>query len=116
RVACTPTSGSTFAKGINTVICTATDSSSNTTTCSFTVTVNDTENPSITCPANIVTSTAVGQCSTAVTFTPTASDNCPGVSVVCTPASGSTFAKGTNNVLCTATDSSSNTTSCSFTV
>src|SRR5205807_6983999 len=98
------------------VLCTATDSSSNTTSCSFTVTVNDTENPSITCPANIVASTPPGQCNAVVTFAPTASDNCLGVSVTCAPSSGSTFAKGTNTVTCTATDSSSNTTSCSFTV
>src|SRR6185503_12292687 len=49
-------------------------------------------------------------------FTTTASDNCPGVTVVCTPASGSCFPVGTTTVTCTATDASGNTATCSFTV
>src|SRR5207237_7557600 len=91
-VAWFPPSGSSFAKGINTVTCTATDASGNSASCNFTVAVNDTQNPSITCPANIVTNTASGQCSAIVSFAPTASDNCPGVSVACIPPSGSSFA------------------------
>lgn len=39
-VACSPPSGSTFPQGVTTVNCTATDRSGNTSTCSFTVTVN----------------------------------------------------------------------------
>jgi len=115
-VLCTPASGSTFAKGTNTVNCTATDASGNAAGCSFTVVVRDTNAPSIICPANILTGTAPGQCNTIVTFTPTTTDNCPGVSVLCTPASGSSFAKGTNTVNCTATDASGNTAGCSFAV
>ncbi|WNM20364.1 HYR domain-containing protein [Flavobacterium capsici] len=57
-----------FAYGSNTVTWTATDASGNTTTCEQIVTVNDTEAPSITCPANIVASTDAGQCSALVTF------------------------------------------------
>jgi hypothetical protein len=45
-----------------------------------------------------------------------ASDNCPGVTFVCSAASGSTFPIGTTTVTCTATDTSGNTASCSFTV
>jgi len=88
--------------------------------CSFTVTVNDTQPPVITCPGNITAVTAVAcppASSTTVTFTtPTASDNCPGVTVVCSPPSGSTFAVGTTTVTCTATDATNNTATCSFTV
>jgi hypothetical protein len=85
--------------------------------CTFAVTVKDTEPPSITCPPNIVTSTTPGTCvASNVTWTVTAADNCTNATVSCTPASGSTFAVGTNNVTCTATDSSGNTNSCSFTV
>jgi len=114
---CTPTSGSTFPKGTTTVNCTVSDSSSNSSSCSFTVTVNDTQSPSITCPGNVVTTTPPGQCSTVVTYpAPTASDNCPGVTASCSPSSGSSFNKGTTTVTCTATDTSSHTTSCSFTV
>jgi len=85
--------------------------------CTFTVTVNDTEPPSIICPTNIVTSTTAGTCvASDVTWTVTAADNCTNVTVSCTPASGSSFPKGTTTVVCTATDSSGNTNSCSFTV
>ena len=90
------------------------------TTCSFTVTVNDTQPPTITCPAN-VTTVAAQTCPLAtsgmVTFPPpTASDNCPGVTAACVPPSGSTFPVGTTTVTCTATDASGNTASCSFSV
>src|SRR4029453_16061196 len=99
-----------------TVTCVATDGSSNTNGCSFTVTVNDTEPPSITCPANIVTNTAPGLCSQVVSFTPTTSDNCTNVTVVCNPPSGSTFFQGVTTVGCGVTDGSGNTNGCTFTV
>jgi len=51
-----------------------------------------------------------------VTFAPTVTDNCPGVTYSCTPASGSTFAQGTNTVTCTATDASGNMATNSFKV
>jgi len=44
-VTASPPSGSTFPKGVTTVVCTASGGP----TCTFTVTVNDTERPSITC-------------------------------------------------------------------
>jgi hypothetical protein len=117
-VACNPPSGSTFAKGVTTVTCTATDASNNTSTpCTFTVTVNDTQNPTVTCPANIVRNNDTGVCTAVVTYTtPTASDNCSGATVVCSPPSGTTFSKGVTTVTCTATDASNNTGSCTFTV
>ena len=111
---CTPASGSTFPKGTTPVTCTAvvTSGNSNSNSCSFNVTVNDTTKPTITCPANITTNA----CSAVVTFAPTVTDNCPGVTYSCTPASGSVFAQGTNTVTCTATDTSGNTASASFKV
>ncbi len=86
-------------------------------TCTFTVTVNDTQPPVITCPPNqtAVTATVSDPC-TVVNFTTTASDNCPGVVVVCNPPSGSCFPVGVTTVTCTATDASGNTATCSFTV
>ena len=115
---CTPASGSTFAKGTTTVNCTVSDASGNPASCSFTVTVNDTQAPSITCPANVTHGTDANQCSAVVTYSnATATDNCPGVGTpVCTPASGTTFAKGTTTVNCTVSDASGNPASCSFTV
>ena len=48
--------------------------------------------------------------------TPTANDNCPGVTVACVPPSGSMFPVGTTTVTCTATDTAGNTAICSFQV
>jgi hypothetical protein len=117
-VVCNPPSGTAFPKGVTTVTCTATDASNNTANCSFTVTVNDTQAPSITCPANIITASDGKQCTTVVNYAaPQTSDNCPGtINVSCTPSSGSTFVKGVTTVNCTATDTSNNSASCSFTV
>jgi len=111
---CTPASGSTFATGTTPVTCMAIEVGHGTNSCSFTVTVNDTTKPTITCPANITTNTC--NATAVVTFAPTVSDNCAGVTYNCTPASGSAFAQGTNTVTCTATDTSANTASCSFKV
>jgi hypothetical protein len=113
---CSPASGSTFPKGTTTVTCTVTDASSNVGSCGFTVTVNDTQPPTITCPGNIAMGTDPNLCSAVVTYAPAATDNCPGVGVVCAPASGSSFPKGITTVTCTATDGSGNMASCSFTV
>lgn len=112
-ITCSPSSGSFFPVGTTTVTCTATGD-----TCSFTVTVVDTQPPSITCPSNVTAVTPIpGGSGAIVTFPPpTASDNCPGVTVACVPPSGSTFPIGTTTVTCTATDASGNTATCSFTV
>jgi HYR domain len=85
--------------------------------CTFTVTVNDTQPPVITCSCNLtaVTPTPGDPC-TVVNFTTTATDNCPGVVVVCNPPSGSCFPVGVTTVTCTATDASGNTATCSFTI
>ncbi len=115
-VTSTPASGSTFPVGTTTVTSTVTDAHGNTTTKTFTVTVNDTENPALTVPANITVSNDAGVCGAVVTFTATATDNCPGVTVVSTPPSGSTFAVGTTTVTVTATDAHGNPTTKSFTV
>ncbi|HJQ26377.1 MAG TPA: HYR domain-containing protein [Blastocatellia bacterium] len=125
-VTCSPASGSFFPKGTTTVTCTATGGgdllapAGGGPSCSFTVTVNDTQPPTITCPMNVtaVTAQTCPPSSTAiVTYPPPiASDNCPGVVTACTPPSGSTFPLGASTVTCTATDTSGNTATCSFTV
>jgi hypothetical protein len=119
---CAPASGSFFPVGTTTVTCNVSDASGNTASCSFTVTVNDTQPPTITCPANqtiIADQTACtvgGGCVVATFADPTATDNCPGVTVACNPPSGSCFPVGVTTVTCTATDASGNTATCSFTV
>lgn len=108
-VACVPASGSTFATGATTVTCTATDPANHTSSCSFTVTIN--ESPVIAaCPSNIT------QCDNhvAIWTDPTATGT-PTPSVACVPASGSTFATGTTTITCTATNSCGSD-ACTFTV
>jgi hypothetical protein len=113
---CTPPSGAVFQKGTTTVNCTVQDGSKNVSNCSFTVTVNDTQKPSINCPGNISVATIANTCAAPVSFAPTASDNCAVASLVCNPPSGVSFPKGVTTVSCTATDSSGNPQVCSFTV
>jgi uncharacterized repeat protein (TIGR01451 family) len=77
--------------------------------------------PVITCPADITATanTLVGCDLTGatVTYEVTATDNCPGTTVVCTPPSGTFFANGTTTpVTCTATDASGLTATCGFSV
>jgi HYR domain/Right handed beta helix region len=111
---CNPPSGSTFPKGMTAVNCSASDGSGNVANCSFTVTVNDTTPPTITCQPNQSVASSVP---TAVNYpAPSAADNCPGVTSSCNPPSGSVFPVGTTMVTCTATDTSANNTACIFTV
>lgn len=115
---CSPPSGSLFPVGTTMVTCTATDATGNTSApCSFTVTVNDTEPPVITCPADITVSNDPGQRGAIVTYpVPMVSDNCPGATAACSPASGTFFPVGMTTVTCTATDAAGNINTCSFTV
>jgi CSLREA domain-containing protein len=112
-VTCLPPSGATLAVGTTTVTCTTTAGPS----CSFTVTVNDAQPPSLgSCPTNITTTAPPMACVAAVTYsTPSVIDNCL-ASVMCAPASGSSFPVGTTTVTCTASDAAGNTATCSFTV
>lgn len=112
-------SGSTFSVGVHNIEFTATDASGNATVCSFTVTINDVQNPVlVSCPTNITQNVTPGTCGRIVTWTaPTTTDNCSATVVQSAgPVSGSTFSVGSTNVTYTATDASGNTSSCSFSV
>lgn len=111
-VTCDHPSGSFFGVGDTTVTCTSTAGP----TCSFKVTVNDEQAPTISCPADITVNAPSGSCSAVVNFTVTASDNCGIPTVVASPASGSVFPVGTTTVTATATDAAGNSTNCSFSV
>ncbi|MFI8684689.1 SBBP repeat-containing protein [Rossellomorea sp. NPDC077527] len=101
---CTPPSGSFFEVGKTIVECLEGDQS-----CSFTVTVIDTEPPTIICPDDIEQDNDPDECGASVTYpAPTITDNCPGVTFTCTPSSGSFFPVGTTPVTCVATDASGN--------
>lgn len=113
---CTPASGSIFALGVTPVTCSATNNAGYTANGSFTVTVRDTTPPKVTVPANITTE-ATGSSGATVTYIDSAMDLVDGaVTPACNPASGSTFAVGTTNVTCNATDKAGNTGSGSFNV
>ena len=82
-------------------------------------TLDDTAPTLIGCPSNMTKNADAGSCTGAVvTYTsPTATDNCDATpTVVCVPASGSTFPVGTTPVICTATDDCGNSSMCSFNV
>ena len=112
---CSPGSGF-FNIGVTLVTCMATDTSGNTAQATLNVTVIDNENPTIIAPADITIGNDAGLAGASVSFSPTIDDNAPGVSVNCSPASGSFFPIGTTPVGCTATDAAGNTAFASFNV
>jgi len=114
-------SGSVFPVGVTTNTFVATVGM-NTDTCSFTVTVNDTTNPTVNCPANVTTCNPIVN-----NIGSTSSDNCTGETISYTlsgattgtgtgDASGTSFGVGVTTVTYVATDASNNQDSCSFTV
>ena len=112
-------SGSVFPLGVNTVVWKATDPGGNSTTCAFTVTVGDAQNPSIVCPGNISKNTDPNLCTAITTYAaPTVSDNCTGWTLTRTGglASGSAFPKGVNMVTWQVSDVGGNVAICQFTV
>ncbi|MDI9563124.1 MAG: HYR domain-containing protein [Bacteroidota bacterium] len=108
-----------FNIGVTTVTYTATNTYGVSTTCSYTVTIVDTETPVISCPGNITQSAASGQCSAIVNYTaPIGTDNCPGAvtTQIAGLPSGSAFPVGTTVNTFMVTDAAGNTASCSFNV
>ena len=108
--------GSSFNVGTTTVTATVWDDAGNGDTCSFDVTVEDTEPPSITCPADTILPNDLDACTTRVFFYASARDNCGIDSVTYDHASGSFFPIGTTTVTATAWDASENSSSCQFDV
>jgi len=111
-VTCTPASGSFFSVGTTPVTCAVQAGPS----CSFNVTVTDDTPPKVTCPANIVKQAARGGSTVVDYVLATATDNCPGTTVICLPPSGTAFPFGVSTVTCTGKDASNNTSACTFTV
>lgn len=115
-VACSPLSGETFPLGTTTVDCTAVDASDNVSSGSFDVIVSDTTAPTMVLPGTI-SAEATGPDGAAVSYDAGATDAVDAApTVVCLPASGSTFPLGTTAVTCTATDAAGNGASGSFDV
>ncbi|MFH1374559.1 MAG: HYR domain-containing protein [bacterium] len=78
------------------------------------VMTTDTRPPVAYCPADITVGNDPGLCGATVAFEADASDNCPGVTINCVPASGTFFWAGMTRVGCTAVDALGNTDTCGF--
>ncbi len=113
---CSPPSGSTFALGLTTVQCSATDVAGNVGAGTFGVRVADATAPTLSLPAPI-TAEATSPAGAAVTYTASAVDVVDGaVDPRCTPPSGATFPLGTTLVTCSPVDRAGNGAAGSFTV
>jgi len=113
------TSPHTFPVGTATVTATATDPADNTDSCTFTVTVVDNQDPTITCPDDIETCNDPGACGAVVTYTaPVGTDNCSGATTtqIAGLGSGATFPVGTTTETYEVTDAAGNTARCGFDV
>lgn len=114
---CDPSSGTTFALGTATVICSATDEAGNTGSGSFTVTVRDTTAPTVTVPADLVAEATGPDGANVVYGDVSASDIVDGpTSPTCSQASDTVFALGATIVTCSATDAAGNQGTEAFTV
>ncbi len=112
-----------FALGTTTVTCTATDGAGLSTQGSFTATVEDTTNPTLTLSAPPATHEATSAAGKLVSYSVYATDTVGDVALVCETGSGDVlpvgtelapsvsyqFPLGTTNVTCTATDGSAST-------
>ena len=117
--------GAVFPLGSTVVLWTVTDGSGNTATCSQTISVIDTQKPTITCatPAASYPS-STGACTYTVpniALDPSFSDNCTGSTVTnnytnTATLNGAVFPLGSTVVLWTVTDGSGNTATCSQTI
>jgi len=114
-VSCEPASNSFFPVGETSVTCTNVRQDVFE---RFTVTVNDTRTPTISCPANFtVEESSPGAGEAVVNFpAPTVSDNDPNIQITFDPPSGAPLPIGAHTVTATATDASGNFASCQFTV
>jgi gliding motility-associated-like protein/uncharacterized repeat protein (TIGR01451 family) len=108
-----------FPIGTTTVTYTGVDAQGNVTTCSFTVTVEDVEGPSIICPADITVTAMINTCWMQVEYdNVVVTDNCSASDVVVTYSvpSLTVFPIGTTVVTVIAVDAAGNSDTCTFNV
>ncbi|VXC39146.1 conserved hypothetical protein [Flavobacterium sp. 9AF] len=100
-----------FPIGNTTVTWTATDNAGNTATCTQIVTVEDNENPVITCPSAVTLTSDVGLCTSSASIgMAIATDNCGTPTL--TNDAPTVFPIGNTTVTWTATDNAGNTATC----
>jgi hypothetical protein len=110
------TPGSTFPLGTTVVTALATDAAGNVASCSFPVTVTDTQAPALTCPMNMGV-TATSPSGASVVYPPaTVSDGISPASVSYSHPSSTLFPMGLTTVTVTAQDRAGNRSSCTFSV
>lgn len=110
-------SGADFALGSTPVTATARDEAGNTSTCTFTVLVQDTTAPVVTCPADLTVDAPDRTGGLVVRFPPPeATDAVSPPTVLVSPESGRLFRPGTTQVTAVAVDAANNSAQCSFTV
>ena len=102
--------GATFPVGTTTITWTAGSA-----TCQVTVTVQDNEDPVLTCPPSMTIIAEAGICEGFAEWETSVSDNC-GATVTWSHQSGDAFPIGTTTVTGTATDAAGNTDTCTFDV
>jgi len=106
-----------FPVGVTTVVWTALDVNGNSSTCTQTITVIDTEAPMVTCPPDVNTLYTAGNCHAVVNpGVPTATDNCGIASVVGVRSDGlpltDPYYSGLTTITWTITDLNNNTVTC----
>ncbi len=111
----------TYPLGTTIVTYTATDGAGNSASCQLTVTVQDVNAPSITCPANITVDADVDGCSASVEIpSPEIADSCSTYTLTNdyngTADASAVYPVGVTTVNFTAEDSAGNSNSCSFTI
>jgi hypothetical protein len=115
-VTVTETPSGPYSLGVTPVTLVVTDNGGAADTCVATVTVVDRTPPVLSCPTSMPTGISPSDTGTNVNYNVTATDNCPGTTIVCTPPSGSYFAPGVTPVVCVATDAAGLADTCSFSV
>ncbi|QTN38518.1 tandem-95 repeat protein [Cryomorphaceae bacterium] len=106
-----PASGDFVGIGTHSVVYEVCDLAGNCVTENFVITVEDNEAPVLTVPSDITVQADSMDCSAIVNFPyPTATDNCPGVTIIqtCGQNSGSTYPVGTTTQCYEAVDASGN--------